>query len=223
MFQPIVDTAGGIRRIGYEALIRGRTLFGLCGPKEVFERASEFGGSMTLDQRILELEVKEGLPLLDPTHQRLFLNLPTQTSSEYSWRNHLSKVRNLVLEVSECAQLNDEEMEWLLDFKKNGIELAIDDFGVGQTNLQMLSTLRPEYIKLDLSFVRRGDYETIRRIRRFAEDWGSKLIVEGVETEVEARAVMDAGVRYIQGFRYGKPLEMSNWELGHKEKTQILS
>lgn len=209
-FQPIVDTAGGVRPIGYEALIRGRTLTHTRGAKEVFERAHEFGGYQPLNKRIRELEVAAGIPLLRGD-QRIFLNLPQKERRDPSWTTLRSIASSVVIEVSEHTRLNEEEIAWLVEFRCDQIEIAIDDFGVGQTNLQMLSALRPEYLKLDLSFVRNGDYETVRRIRRFAEDWGAKLVVEGVETKREAEAVMDAGVRYIQGFYYGMPNEARQW------------
>ena len=223
-FQPIVDTAGGVRPIGYEALIRGRAATRMRGAKEVFERADEFGGYKLLDKRIRELEVAAGLPLLSGD-QRIFLNLPPQACRDPSWKSLRSATGSLVIEVSEHARLSEEEIAWLADFRHHQIEIAIDDFGVGQTNLQMLSLLRPEYLKLDLSFVRRGDFETVRRMRRFAEDWGTKLVVEGVETVQEADAVLDAGVRYIQGFYYGLPNEARHWlsridSGGHQVRSQ---
>lgn len=196
--------------IGYEALIRGRNFTRLRGAKEVFERASEFGGSKALDQQIRDLEVEVGLPLLNEG-QRLFLNLPPQACRESSWLVLHSEAKDLVLEISEHAKLNDDEIQWLIDFRNHGIRIAIDDFGVGQTNLQMLSALQPEYLKLDRSFIARRDFETVRKVRRLAEDWGAKLIVEGVETQREAQEVMNVGVRYIQGFLYGKPHEASHW------------
>ena len=176
----------------------------------MFERASEFGGFESLDKQIRELEVAAGMPLLQGG-QRIFLNLPPHACRDPSWKTLRSIASSIVIEVSERARLSEEEIAWLTGFRHDQIEIAIDDFGVGQANLQMLSLLRPEYLKLDLSFVRRGDFETVRRVRRFAEDWGAKLVVEGVETEQEVCAVLDAGVRYIQGFYYGMPNEAHHW------------
>ncbi len=210
VFQPIVDIAGGVKPIGYEALIRGRGILRLRGAREVFERASEFGGSKALDQRIRDLEIETGIPLLDES-QRMFLNMPTHALQDSSWLVLRSVASNLVLEVSEHSRLSDADIEWLLDFREHGMKLAIDDFGVGQTNLHMLSLLRPDYLKLDLSFVRQGDFETVKRVRRLSEDWDARLIVEGVETVWEAGKTMDAGARYIQGFLYGKPREAWRW------------
>ena len=210
VFQPVVDTAGGVRPIGYEALIRGKASTRMRGAKEVFERADEFGGFKLLDKRIRDLEIEIGMPLLQGD-QRIFLNLPPRACRDPSWETLRSVANLIVIEVSERARLSEEEIAWLREFRRERIEIAIDDFGVGQTNLHMLSTLQPEYLKLDLSFVRRGDFETVRRVRRFAEDWGTKLVVEGVETEQEADAVLDAGVRYIQGFFYGLPNEAKHW------------
>ena len=219
VFQPITDIAGGIRPIGYEALIRGREALRWRGAKEVFERASEFGGSKALDQQIRDLEIEAGLPLVQ-AQQRIFLNLPTHVCRDPTWLSLRSVATQLVLEVSEHARLTEADIAWLTAFREYGMQLAIDDFGVGQTNLQMLSALSPEYLKLDLSFIRRRDFDTVRKVRRLAEDWGAKLIVEGVETEQEAYAVMDAGVRYIQGFLYGRPKEAGHWLVSSRSGLQ---
>ncbi len=205
-----MDTAGGINTIGYEALIRGKGLLRLRGASEVFARAEEFGGITALDYTIRDLELKVGLQILND-HQRMFLNMPQQALRDPAWLVLRSAASKLVIEVSEHARLSLADMKWLGDFRQYGVQVAIDDYGVGQTNLAMLSELRPEYLKLDLSFVRRGEFETVRKIRRFAEDWGTKLVVEGVESEKEAIAVMDCGVRYIQGFIYGRPKEAMYW------------
>ncbi len=219
VFQPIVDVAGGIKPIGYEALIRGRGILRLKGAREVFERANEFGGSKVLDRQIRDLEIETGISLLIG-NQRMFLNMPSHALLDPSWQVLRSIANELVIEVSEHARLTDVDIEWLLEFRQQGALIAIDDFGVGQTNLRMLSLLSPDFLKLDLSFVRHGDFETVRKTRRFAEDWEAKLIVEGVETGREAIAVMDAGVRYIQGFLYGRPREAYHW-LGHQRLAAL--
>lgn len=201
-----MDTAGGIAPIGYEALIRARGSLRVLEAMEVFAAASEFGGREKLDQQIQAIQLEQGLPLLQP-NQRLFLNMPSYPVHEEYYAALSPYASRLVLEVSEKAKVTDAQFYWLHELHKTGAEIAIDDFGVGSHNLATLTKLQPDGIKLDMSFVHNQDYETIRKVRRFAEDWNASLIVEGIETEQEAAAVMDAGVRYIQGFFYSRPQE----------------
>jgi EAL domain-containing protein (putative c-di-GMP-specific phosphodiesterase class I) len=210
VFQPIVDVMGTVKPIGYEALIRGRGVVRFRSAKDVFESADEHGGNRMLDLKIRDLHLEQGPPILRG-NEKLFFNLPQHAFFDDSWLVLRSYANRLVIEINEYVQVNDRQAEWLLDFRNYGAEIAIDDYGDGHTSVKSLSRLNPDYLKMGMSFIKHRDYESIRKIRRFAEDWGAKLIVEGVETEMEAYSVMDAGVRYIQGFLYGKPREAHHW------------
>ncbi|PWI56636.1 hypothetical protein BM613_12710 [Sulfoacidibacillus thermotolerans] len=190
--------------IGYETLIRGGEPNASYGAKEVFARAKTWGGVQALDQKIRDLQVQAGIPLLTPP-QRLFLNLSPQAFNDPTWNVIHQFGKQIVLEISEHAKVGESDIAWLQTFRAQGVHIAIDDFGVGRSSLQTIAALRPEYVKLDMSFVQNGDFETVRRMRRLAEDWETTLIVEGVETKEQARCVLDAGVRYIQGYFFGSP------------------
>lgn len=210
VFQPIMDVAGGIRPLGYEALIRGRGLFRLRGAKDVFEAPKSHQNLKELDHHIRDLQISVGPKILSG-EEKLFLNMPPQAFGDDSWRILQTVAQHLVIEISEHAYVSEKDVAWLSVFREFGAQFAIDDYGNGATSIKTLALLNPEYLKLDMFFVKNRDYETIRKLRRFAEDWHAKVIVEGVETAAEAVAVMDAGVRYIQGFFYGKPKEAIFW------------
>lgn len=195
--------------IGYESLIRGGTPDAAYGAKDVFAQAKEQGNARALDRKIRDLQVQAGIPLLT-TPQRLFLNLSPQALNDPTWHRINPFGKQIVLEISEHAKVGGSDIAWLQTFRAHGVHIAIDDFGVGRGNLQTIAALRPEYVKLDMSFVQAHDFETVRRMRRLAEDWGTILIVEGVESEYQASGVLDAGVRYIQGYYFGKPEAVSH-------------
>ncbi|MHB1681236.1 MAG: EAL domain-containing protein [Bacilli bacterium] len=96
---------------------------------------------------------------------------------------------------------------------------------MSQTNLLQLVDWNPDFVKLDRSFVARGDYALIRTLRRFFEDFPTKVVVEGVQTRDIARCVGDCGIRYIQGLGFGVPKSAEEFlrdrERKHKSANEM--
>ncbi len=94
--------------------------------------------------------------------------------------------------------------------RKLGYRIAVDDLGAGYAALGALATLEPEIVKLDMSLVR--DIErhptkqrVVKAIANLCRELGSRVVAEGVETEAESKACIDAGVDLLQGYLYAKP------------------
>jgi EAL domain-containing protein (putative c-di-GMP-specific phosphodiesterase class I) len=89
-------------------------------------------------------------------------------------------------------------------------EFAIDDFGAGYANLEAILRLRPSFLKLDASLIRRidrgfGHQTLVESVVHFARKSGVHRIAEGIETEGEFREVAALGVAYGQGWYLGRP------------------
>ena len=86
----------------------------------------------------------------------------------------------------------------------------LDDYGVGYSNIQRLRALPLNIIKIDKSMV--DDMFTmdgeviIENTVRMMKGIRKELVVEGVETEKEAKACEELSCDYIQGFYYARPL-----------------
>ncbi|MDQ3338291.1 MAG: EAL domain-containing protein [Myxococcota bacterium] len=94
--------------------------------------------------------------------------------------------------------------------RRLGYRIAIDDLGAGHAGLAMLATLEPEIVKLDMSLIRDLDQHPTKRrvvaaIAALSRELGSQLIAEGVETEAERSACVDAGVELMQGYLFARP------------------
>ncbi|MFG1426641.1 EAL domain-containing protein [Roseixanthobacter glucoisosaccharinicivorans] len=94
-----------------------------------------------------------------------------------------------------------------------GAQIALDDFGVGYSNIGCLRSIRVDVIKVDKSFTH--DLETLGNesnivdvVVRLARDFGVKVIAEGVETESQLESLRNTGVQVAQGFLFSKPLEV---------------
>ena len=95
--------------------------------------------------------------------------------------------------------------------RRNGLQLAIDDFGSGYSSLGLLHALPVDGVKIDRSFVwdleaSRPARAVVRAVVGLADELGMRAIGEGVETPGQLRALRDAGTRYAQGFLFAKPV-----------------
>lgn len=92
-----------------------------------------------------------------------------------------------------------------------GAKLALDDFGIGDNNLDRLASYPVDIVKLDKSWVdamlRDKKYRTVlTKTRELCEELGVEVIAEGVETSEQERALMDLNIPLQQGFLRGKPM-----------------
>jgi EAL domain-containing protein (putative c-di-GMP-specific phosphodiesterase class I) len=92
------------------------------------------------------------------------------------------------------------------------VRLAVDDAGAGVANFGHIIELGSDFVKLDMSLVRRvnahlGRQALVVGMQRFARSAGCRLIAEGVETELEAATLLELGVEFGQGYLFGMPQE----------------
>jgi hypothetical protein len=107
---------------------------------------------------------------------------------------------------------------WLLEnlneFRKAGVHIAIDDFGTGFSNLQYLTALPIDTIKIDKSFLKgiipgdKHSNDLLRAITGIGQIFNYTLIAEGVEQESQAKYLASLGCTLMQGYLYGKPMKV---------------
>ena len=134
-----------------------------------------------------------------------------RSALEAAQRSGISPDR-LVLEITESEVIDDHAAfgRAVNEFRRTGLQLAIDDFGAGYAGLTMLADFLPDLLKLDMSLVRgiegNGPRQAIvRAIMQACIDLGIDVIAEGVETLKEYRWFKNAGVSLFQGYLFGKP------------------
>ena len=139
------------------------------------------------------------------------------------------KPENIIMEITESILIDDFEVirERMEEFVKKGIVFYLDDFGTGFSNFANVIRLPFYTIKIDRSFVlmMEKDVEMLKLVKNLIstfKDSNLKILVEGVETEKQDELVKDAGVDFIQGFLYSKPLPMNTYlDLLRKQKAEI--
>lgn len=119
----------------------------------------------------------------------------------------------LVLEITESVLVRNLELSKLaLDkLKKLGVEIALDDFGLGYSSLVYLSRFPVDMLKIDRSFVALLDDDEdsalTNALLSFGEAMGLVTIAEGIETTAQLDRLREMGCRLGQGHRFSPPLE----------------
>lgn len=96
------------------------------------------------------------------------------------------------------------------ELRAEGVRFALDDFGPGFSNLDLIGSGLIDYVKLDRSLVRFADLQSgftrlIQGLQALAEQTDVVLVAEGVETSSQAQVIRQIGIEWIQGFHYSRP------------------
>ncbi len=120
---------------------------------------------------------------------------------------------NIIMEITESIFIDNYElvMKHMMELAQAGVKFYLDDFGTGYSNLTNVISLPFSTIKMDRSLVlameegQKGVSLFFDLVSTF-KGVGFKILVEGVETNNQNYLVERAGVDYIQGFLYSRPL-----------------
>ncbi len=231
VYQPIIKL-GPNELVGYEALARF-TAEPVRTPDRWFSEAAGVGLQEELELAVirkalqavtllpanvyLSLNISPKVTLL-PANVYLSLNISPNTILKDSLASTLEGLpfERLMLEVTEHASINDYELVamQLAPLRQMGLRLAVDDAGAGFASFRHILQLKPDVIKLDYSLIHNIDTDRDRRalsaaLIRFAEETGSKVVAEGVETETELQTLRELKVNKVQGNLLGCPQDIS--------------
>ena len=227
LFQPIIDTEEATIE-GFEALSRGPSDSPLHPAPVLFETAERGDRSLALENECLYATHQAW----QSTHrtQTLFVNVsPDNLMPDHFDKRILKALLNpgtippegIVIELSErYPAANMEELKRSLKWlKSKGLRVALDDLGAGYSGLKLWSEVEPDYVKIDRHFI--SDIhedlvkrEFVRSVMQLSQRLNCRVIAEGVERHRELEVLQDLGVRYIQGFLFGrpKPIATANME-----------
>ena len=208
------------RVLGFEALCRGASGTGLETPEELFAAARTHQLHVELD-RLCRRRALENAGRI-PKHAKIFVNtLPAtirdpkfrgRSLIEFLDRAQISPDR-IVMEITEKDAIQNYNLfaETMAYFKELGMSFAVDDVGAGYSGLEVVARLKPAYLKVDIGLVRevhmsQANQEIIKAILSIGEGIGATVIAEGIQTELEVKALQTLGIKYGQGFYLSRPL-----------------
>lgn len=134
-------------------------------------------------------------------------------------QTHAINPRLLKLELTEGMLLESiEDIITLMNsLKEIGVSFSLDDFGTGYSSPQYLKRLPIDQLKIDQSFVRdivsdSSDRAIVHTIVAMAQSLGKRVIAEGVETEEQRQLLLDNGCTQYQGYLFGKPMPIAQFD-----------
>jgi EAL domain-containing protein (putative c-di-GMP-specific phosphodiesterase class I) len=120
---------------------------------------------------------------------------------------------SLSLEITESNLMRDsrETRELLNRIRATGVQLVLDDFGIGFSTLSYITQFPLDWIKVDQSLVRncttdRGSLAVIHAIVEMAHGLGIRVVAEGVESFEQASLLRGEGCDAAQGFYISRPV-----------------
>ncbi len=123
------------------------------------------------------------------------------------------------LEITENIALSSGEVleQAVKLIHQIGFKVSMDDFGSGESSLNILKDIDIDVLKLDRMFFLETENNTkARQIIKSVIDMASRLhistVAEGVENEDQLKFLQDAGCDLIQGYLFGKPMPYDEFE-----------
>ena len=223
-YQPIVTSDLDI--YAYELLAR---FYGKDGsviyPNEIFGAAKQRGRLYALD-RVCRLTA---VRYAKHVEQKAFINfIPTSIySPEFCLRSTINLAKKmeidpyrLIFEVVESEKVEDmDHLKTILDYyHSRGFAYALDDVGEGYNTLEVLSFLKPDYMKLDIKYVQGVATDAAKQ--QVAREFLEKAIAveavplaEGIEEREDFEWLKSEGYELFQGYLFGKPSAVPQAEI----------
>jgi len=220
-FQPIIDFETK-KCYGYEALLRNVNEAGFESIQALLNLSYGANLAQFLNSLLIEKAIKKFIALKNlkkNNHLKLFFNLDSRILTNVdSLCDTLNKIYDkydlpkpfICFEITEFFDLFRKKMDEFVMNNRKLFSIAIDDFGTGFSDLKLLYSLKPEYIKIDRFFISQVDQDLkkknfLAQIIKMAEVQGAKVVAEGVENEMEYIACREAGCKLAQGYYIRRP------------------
>ncbi len=221
-FQPLIEIASE-KVAGYEALVRwNHPIRGAVSPAEFIALAEETSLINPVGELVLNRAIDALVRLADGGVDPLpfiAINVSPKQLMESDLLNRTVDrtraagvpVNRIKLEITESRMVDYPTVQaLLLRCHREGIEVSLDDFGTGFSNLGHLHALEFDTVKVDQAFARhmmtsKRAMALAQSIIRLIHSLDADCVVEGVETEAQLEVLRGLGVRYAQGYLVGRP------------------
>ncbi|HYL19008.1 MAG TPA: EAL domain-containing protein, partial [Burkholderiales bacterium] len=228
-YQPKVELATG-RLIGAEALLRWRhPEHGLLSPARFIPVAEETGLIVPLGEWILRAACTQAQRWRDSGLDLKMLSVNI-SARQFRSRDLVEQITGVLtqtglpaacldLEITESLMMEDVEafIVLLRELKTLGVQLSVDDFGIGYSSLNYLKQFPVDRLKIDRSFVcdiasDPGDAAIVQAVIQLGHVLGLAVTAEGVETSEQLAFLRRHGCDEGQGYHFSKPLAPAEFE-----------
>ena len=235
LYQPVVR-ARGEELVRAEALARWTSPRLGVVPPNVFIRVAEQRGLMSALGRIIlervcadlarcpDLQVSINLSPVQLRDPRFLSDL------DVIMARHDVHPGQIELELTEGVMIDnaDRARQSLLALRARGFRVALDDFGTGFSSIGYLTSMPFDTLKIDQVFLRHSDdlmknLSLIRAIVHLAHTLDKTVVCEGVETPVQAAALLESGCDELQGHLFARPMPLENLVEAYPETLRLVA
>ncbi len=227
-YQPKIDL-NSLRPVGMEALLRWQSKGrGFVSPAKFIPLAEESGligelGLFALEQALFDTKHLQ----TKGYHVPVAVNI----SAKQLEQGFLEQIKTILqktqigphmlhAEITESLILpnSGEALGFFKELEKMGVDISMDDFGTGWSNLGTLKKLPLNALKLDRSFVDGLGFDSEDEalsvtVISMAKALGLYVIAEGVETLLQAQILKQIGAEQAQGYLFAKPMNKETLEI----------
>jgi EAL domain-containing protein (putative c-di-GMP-specific phosphodiesterase class I) len=226
-FQPKIELETGQVK-GLEMFARWRhPLYGVLGPASFMQVLEDNRRVDFLDWSMIEKSVAACRTLHDQGIPISFsINVDQSTLAHPQFMDQISACLDrhrimpdyITFEMTESAVLTTDPhfLERLLRLRMKGFGLAIDDYGTGRSNLQLLARIPFSELKIDRSFVdgaskKQAIGTVLRSCLGLARSLDRRSVAVGVETKQDWDFLQGLGCTYAQGYYIAKPMSVEEF------------
>ncbi|MED3572431.1 EAL domain-containing protein [Cytobacillus praedii] len=238
MYQPLIDLETG-EIFGSEALIRwNHPKLGLVSPADFIPLAEETGLIEEIGSWVLRTACMQNKKwqLLGYDRISVSVNVSAFQFQQPGFLKEVKRALNdsklephyLTLELTESTMLKnvDYSIDTMRSLQNLGVKVSIDDFGTGYSSLSYLKNLPINTLKIDRSFINNlrvntSDIAIVKAIITMGHGLAVKVLAEGVETKEQIELLKELKCHYAQGFYIHKPLLITDFEKGLKDKAVL--
>lgn len=218
--QPIIDMVSGIQ-VGSEMLIRWVRKGAVLAPMWFMPMIEHHNLVGDLDHFVLSrfAEIPWAETVKPDMKYRVFMNVSAQSFMDEGFTKKVQCTnaemqKNNVIMVLELTERNGCEFSFITrqmhGLRDEGVEIALDDFGVGYSSLSRLIELPVNILKIDRAIIDHISRSTraehiIATVFELAKKLNLRVIAEGVETQAQANWLVQLGECWAQGFYFARP------------------
>jgi len=214
-YQPIVDKDQNI--IKYESLMRLIDKDKVISPF-FFLDISKKAKYYTI---MMKMMIEKTFNLIKETGKDITINLSIQDIYNKQMVDYIKTqliqlqiAKNVIFEITESESINDYDKvhQFIIEVKKLGCRIAIDDFGSGYSNFSYILKLKPDFLKIDGSLIKdihkdESSFIITKTIAEFAQALGISTIAEYVHNEEVFEILKKLKIDAYQGFYFSEPKE----------------
>ncbi|MBC2857287.1 EAL domain-containing protein [Cetobacterium sp. 2A] len=216
--------------IGVEALIRWDSKkLGFINPGEFIPIAEENGSIIDIGDWV----IKKACEDIKYLNTKYFKNLKVGINvspKQFIAGELVEKIKKIIdnnnmlsnwidIEITEACAIKNESLaiDNLNALKKLGVNISIDDFGMGYSSISYLRCYPINTLKIPLELIRginanKQDYKIVQAIINMGKNMNLKLIAEGVEEFSQAELLVYLGCNQLQGYYFDRPMEITALE-----------